>query len=443
MFQPKRQFTLMPHQEETVEWLMKRKGIGLVYGDPGIGKTFIATEFALRSGCRNVLILCPATLKRQWKDEVKKYCGESPIVVDGSQSDRVHGWKSGYRFKVSNYEKVFSDIESINSVDWDLVIFDESHLVNTPAARRTKACKKIRSRMRVALSGDPFPNALWECYSIIDWLSPGYLGQSWPAFRSTWCYVNPEVHGQVLGVTDPKRLKQLIAPFIRRIHKEDVITDLAPKKEVFEWVELDQTERKMYVQLQEELKLTWEGEEKVTVTMLLAMMMRQRQCVDDPMALGIDYDGSKVRKLHEILTDGYDGKTIVFTEFSTLAHRLARKYGGSLISGKLTTTEREIQIQRFKNDPQRTLLFSTAAGGYGLNLTVASRVVHFGVPWNWSRVNQRVSRAWRKGQERTVIEIYLLAKDSVDVKMQKLVEKKRELAAEFDKKKLLEMMIDL
>ena len=439
----KRNFTLMPHQEAAVEWLLSRDGTGLVYGDPGVGKTFISTEYALRADCKNVLIVCPSTLKMQWRDEIRKYCGELAAIVDGASSEeRARGWRSGYRFKITNYEKVMSDLDEIRQVHWDLVVADESHYVNSPVAKRTKAFKAIPAKRRLALSGDPFPNALYEAFSIIDWFQPGFLGKNFYAFKNIWCTPHPAFPGKIVAVREPEKLKRVMSRFIHRIHKEEVLTDLPPKTELFEWVELLEGERAMYEQIKEELRLIFQGKEKLTVTNMLAMFMRLRQIVDDPQVFDILMPSAKAQKLAEILARPTPGKTIVFTEFSTLATRLARQYGGSLISGALSTGERERQLDRFKKDPSVRILFSTAAGGYGLNLTVASRVVHIGVPWNWSRVNQRVARAWRKGQEEAVEEIYLLGKNTVDVRMLKLVESKKELASEFDKAKILKRLLE-
>ena len=426
--------TLDAHQREAVDWLKSRSGQGLVYADAGTGKTFISVAFALESELRKVLIVCPATLKLQWQAEIKKFCGEDAVVIDGSASERRVKWRTGARFHIANYEILYSDSLEVDKFNPDAVIADECHMVNSPTAKRTKAFKRIKSPIRIALSGDPFPNGPWEAYSVMDWIKPGILGANWWSFRAGWCQMHPHIKQAIVGIRDKEAFRRTISPLIHRIHKEEVLVDLPGKKEVFEWVELGDLERKAYEQLEKELRVIVEGKEKLTVTNLLSLILRLRQMIDEPEVFGVEVRPAKQEKLDIIVKDGR--KTLIFTEFSALAHSLSTRYKCPLIAGNVTLPDRNKAVEKFMNDEDCRILVSTAAGGYGLNLTAATRVIHFGLPYNNARVNQRVSRAWRRGQTEEVEEVYLLARRTVDEKILKIVERKKDHEKKFSKSEL-------
>lgn len=416
-------------QDAMVEWLIRMDGRGLLWADAGVGKTFVALEVAKRLlapgnvPAGRVLVLCPSVLKGQWRDEAAKYLGATATVVDGPRERRVEQWREGRFLTIANYDLLDRDIDLILQCGFRMVIADESHMLKSPTAKRYKAFRRIEPEYRLALSGTPIPNDLWEIWTTADWIRPGILGRNFYSFRSAWCVMNPFIPGAIVGYRNEGKLRDVVQSIAFRAVRGDVEGMAGLVTSVVE-VDLSAEEKSRYAQLKDEMRLMVAGKE-LTATNALSQLMRLRQLVDDPRVLGLPEEGTKEKALHGILADGV--KTIVFTEFKTLAARLGDRYGCGVISGDVSSSDRDAALRRFKGDPAARILVSTSAGQYGLNLQEADRVVHFGVPWNWARVDQRASRARRRGREGDVAETFLFARATVDVKMWKLVNRKREL----------------
>lgn len=437
----------MPHQREAVEWLKRRGGRGLVYADAGTGKTFIAVTYCREAAATPTLVLCPASLKFQWREEILRVWPEASLrVIDGDKETRSSIWKlpREFDFTIANYELLGhgDDFEMMKVSQWGAIVCDESHNVNSPTAIRTKALKKLESPCRIALSGDPFPNAPWEAYSIVDWVEPGLLPSSWYAFKSVWCVVHKAFPSKVVGLRDSARFMKAIAPVMFRVEKS-VLTDLPPKSERVVWVDLSTKEREMYDQVLSELRLKVRGEEKFTVTNLVAQITRLRQLVDAPWLFDPELWSTKLDVTVKLVDDQVKkGKVIVFAEFSRVAETMSQLLHCPRIDGSRTPTERAAACKMLQEDPDTKLMVLTAAGGYGLNLTAAKTVIHYGVPWTWARTTQRASRAWRKGQTQEVEEIFVLARGTVDERMWKLVQSKKGMAGKFSREELAAVLLD-
>ena len=405
--------TLMPHQVRAVEWLRSRNGRGLLWMDAGTGKTLTAIAAMKEFGVTSCLVLCPKAVIEQWHKEFERF-----------------GWKPA-RLAVTNYES----LKNIRAIDrYDIVVCDESQLVNNPSAIRTRRLKKIESTYRVALSGTPMPNALWEAWSVIDWLSPGQLLRSFWAFRQSYCKTHPVFPSKIVGWHDgcERKFRHALDFHSFRVRREDVLTDLPDKQTRVVWTELGQDERLRYERLKKECILELSNGDVITPVNVVSKILRLRQLIDDPEALGIERKGSKTRMLEHLLakrTDRLRARTLVFTEFSTAAHSIAGFTGGRAYTGAASMKERKEIVEWFEELPESVIAL-TAAGNLGLNLQAAECVIHFGVPWNWARFEQRGARAHRKGQTKEVEEIVILAKGTVDEMMWKLINEKRKLTTQ-------------
>src|SRR5882724_1632442 len=182
--------TLMPHQERMAEWLLARRGRGLLWADAGTGKTFTALSALQRLGAGGTLILCPASLKDQWESEAARFYGPGvAVAIKGNAEERAKLWMNDALIKIANYDLLNEerDFMLMTSMLWDAVVADECHMINSPAAKRSKRFKKLKPAFRIALSGTPIPNALHEIWNVADWVEPGALGKSFWSFKKSSC----------------------------------------------------------------------------------------------------------------------------------------------------------------------------------------------------------------------------------------------------------------
>lgn len=421
--------TLFPHQQEAIDWLYRHDGCGLIYADVGTGKTFCALGFIQRYSQGKVLIVCPASLVGQWCSEMESF------------------WENSFpgTITVIHYEKLLNDkfLKELASTHWNTIVIDESQTINNPSAKKTKRLKKLKATHRIALSGTPFKNALYECWSVMDWLRPGILGKSFYWFKQNYLRLHPAFHGIVGYLPGAEEyIQKTIAPHIHHIHREEVLKDLPPKNEHYHWVDLSPTHMRLYNELKETLSLEIGSFTKLTVTNVISLIMRLRQLTDLPSALVGECEevGVKSEELWTLLK-GQEGKSLVFSEFATVATALAQSDESSLlITGAVPLKKRQEIVELFKSDPQHHTLYGTRAISAGLNLQCAHTVVHFGLPWTNADLSQRAGRAWRSGQTHAVEEHFILARGTIDEKMYKLIEKKKGVEGKFDKSELLSLL---
>lgn len=403
----------------------------LLWADTGTGKTAAAIECAKRVGARRVLYLCPAILKNQVKSEADAWWPEADAsVVQGTKPMRAGLWASDARFLVSNYEQLQHDLDAVLAYAPDMVVVDECQRLAAPTSKTLKAFRKLDPAYRLAMSGTPAPNALHEFWNMTDWVSPGHFHRTFWEFRSRECRML-SAFPKILGYYDKDKVQSRFMAKVHRVRREDVL-ELPPLVEVRVPCALGKKQREAYERLKAELRLELASGQALTVPNALALLMRLRQMTDLPEALGVDAPSAKTEALAELLDSVSSRKVIVFTEFASVARHLEWKYRSEAVAvtGDTPQGARDAIFERFRSDPKIRLLFLTSAAQYGVNLQAADAVVHYDLPWNDARVDQRVARAWRYGQERPVTSYRIVAEDTVDVKMERLIEGKRKATVE-------------
>ena len=205
---------------------------------------------------------------------------------------------------------------------------------------------------------------------------------------------------------------------------------LPPLEEIRLEVEPDKKLRNYYEKMRATCMLEIKNQERITMPNALALLTRLRELIDCPSILGIlDVVSPKEKVLIDIIKQT-SGKIIVFTEHAKVIRYLQLKFGGLLIDGEVSMKDREQTLRKFKIDKNEKLLFSTAAGAYGLNLTESQTVVHYQLPWNYSRVMQREGRIYRMGQLLPCKSYRIITRGTIDEKMERLIAKKRKLTTD-------------
>ena len=432
-----------PYQRAGIRFLQEslRKFRGtLLADDMGLGKTFQALSLIALSQIRTVLVLCPATVKWVWAEEIEKhYPAISKIVVDGSAAERRKQWASDALMIIAGYEiiiprrrrdedgkwHVVATPEMVARIrDWDLVICDEAAKLKNYRTATAKTVKKLHRRYSLGLSGRPIENRLEELHSIMDFVMPGLLGPGF-LFHQEHCITNR--YGGVVGYRGIETIRHKIAPHYLRRLKDDVLSELPPKTINDVWLEMSNREWRLYEGIKEQILAIIRENPTLRTGNVLTEILRLKQCTDDARLL--DEDGipsTKVKALADLLEASEGHKVVAFTQFKEFAKLVSAEFDSLLLDGDVPVPKRPGLIREFQEGDNQ-LLVSTEAGRYGITLTAADIIVHLDQPWNPATLQQREDRLHRIGQLKNVQVVSFIAKRTIDEYVREIIHRKREL----------------
>ena len=450
---------LRPYQESGFRWLSARCDAdfgGVLADEMGLGKSLQLISLLLARHAERQpapsLIVCPASLVYNWTAEFERFAPELSVVAvaGGAQERRAARLEAfcGHRrvdVLVTSYDLLRIDIDDWSSRRLFICALDEAQYIKNPAALTTRAVKSLKADHRFALTGTPMENRLSELWSIFDFLMPGLLG---PYARFRERFESPIVGGDDAVA---RRLQAIVAPFMLRRLKADVLTDLPDKLESVVYANMDVEQRKLYdaheQRLREELtaqrmfrkerEAARAAGKPVSTVEVLAEITRLRQLCCDPRLVYEDYRGpsAKLDAIVDLVSSAVEGgeKTLVFSQFTSFLELIAerlRKAGIAhySITGATPKKERVRLVDAFNEDDTPAFLVSLKAGGTGLNLTGASVVIHADPWWNAAAQSQATDRAHRIGQTRVVSVEKVVAKNTIEERIVRLQQTKSELA---------------
>lgn len=410
---------------------------------PGLGKT-LQSIAALEDKSR-VLVFCPASLKYGWEGELNKWTNKSVTVVDGPKRKRIEQWRMRTEWTIANYELLLHDFRIIKNEQWDAIVCDEATRISNPEAKTTQALKTLSCPRKIALTGTPVSNTPIDIYSIIDWISRDSLG-TFAQFKSKYCVIDESYYNRVVGYKNLKELSDKVKRFMIRRTKEEVLTDFPPKTVKDIEFHLSDNEQKLYDAIRTALVSEYKNLtiNSRTLNMMPVKMLRLKQCTNHPMLVGEEEKSTKFEVLQDLLEPIVESKekAIIFTQFAEMAKLLyeflGARYTPEIIYGDIDSQRRQDAVERFNEDPMRQVMIMTEAGAYGLNLQAASFVIHFDSPWSVAKLMQREDRAHRIGQDKPVTVYNLIARNTIDQYVMKVLHKKQKASVEIlsDKERL-------
>ncbi|MGA7904237.1 MAG: SNF2-related protein [Terrimicrobiaceae bacterium] len=427
---------LRPYQVQGAEWLLAkaRAGLGALLADEmGLGKTVQALAL-IEVLPGTTLVVCPSSLVWNWKREAERFLPEmSVLALDGPDREKRFASIPAHRLVVTSYALLRRDIERYRGMNFAAVVLDEAQHIKNPDSQNARAACALKAQSRFILTGTPVENSLRDLWSLFAFILPGYLG-SRHDFGDR--YETPLLNGERGSVWD--RLNRRLGPYLMRRRKQEILAELPAKIEQVIEVELGPEQKTAYTQLQQaarvqvdELRNKSSGAARMRV---LTALLRLRQACCDLRLLGIqDAPSSKLNALLELVEETIDGghRALIFSQFTAMLDIIGSALEDAGISfcrlDGSTSNRREV-VDRFQNDERIPLfLISLKAGGVGLNLTAADTVIHFDPWWNPAVEAQATDRAHRIGQRRIVTSIKLIARDTVEERVLRMQEKKREL----------------
>lgn len=441
--------TLRPYQLEGLNWMQTLRELevgGILGDDMGLGKTLqtlahLLTEKQTGRLDLPALAVMPTSLIPNWLDEAARFTPQLKVLaLHGSARQKDFASLAEYDLVLTTYALLPRDLEVLQPQVWSVLILDEAQNIKNPVSKAAQAARDLKSRQRLCLSGTPLENHLGELWSQFHFLLPGWLGDSKTFNRDYRTPIEKHANSDRM-----QHLTARIKPFLLRRKKDQVATELPPKTEIVHWVDLSDGQRDVYEtvrvamdkKVRDEIALNGVGRSQIII--LDALLKLRQVCCDlrlvkttitaKSLRSGSGKLISLMEMLEELLSEGR--KILLFSQFTSMLALIEeelqqRDLGYSLLTGD--TTDRRTPVKDFQSGKVPLFLISLKAGGTGLNLTAADTVIHFDPWWNPAVENQATDRAYRIGQNKPVFVYKLIARGTVEEKIQALQQEKAALA---------------
>jgi superfamily II DNA or RNA helicase len=429
---------LRDYQRTGVAWfaaLAEQKLGGILADEMGLGKTVQMLAFLqLRRGQGPALIVCPTSLLANWEREAARFTpGLRVLLIDGTQRAEKIAQLSQFDLGLTSYGLLRRDVGLYADIEFDSVVLDEAQHIKNPDTQNAQAAFNLKSRQRFVLTGTPVENSVRDLWSLMHFVAPGYLGS-----RNDFSehYEKPLARGPEPALQ--RRLARRIRPFLLRRRKADVVKELPAKIEQIIPCDLGPTQRATYDALLREIQagISAGPNDGATRMRMLTGLLRLRQACCDLRLLGLPPgdNSAKLDLLEELLGEIIDGghRVLIFSQFVqmlALVRQRLEESGTAFCYLAGQTKDRQQEVDRFQNhETIPVFLISLKAGGVGLNLSAADTVIHFDPWWNAAVEAQATDRTHRIGQTKVVTAYKLIARATVEEKILRLQERKRELA---------------
>jgi superfamily II DNA or RNA helicase len=438
------QAQLREYQRTGLSWMQFLREYefgGILADDMGLGKTIqtLAHILAEKEAGRldaPALVVAPTSLMGNWQAEAARFApGLRVLLLHGKERQALFDQVGGADLVLTTYALLGRDEEALRKHRYHLLILDEAQYIKNSRAKAAQVVRLLDARHRLCLTGTPVQNHLGELWSQFHFLMPGLLGdeKSFNAgFRKPIEQQGDSLRKELLV----RRLK----PFMLRRTKDKVATELPPKTEIVLPVDLGGAQRDLYetVRLAMDRKVREEidrkGLARSQIVILDALLKLRQVCCDPRLLKGAGAAGSaKLEALMELLETllSEGRKVLVFSQFTSMLALIgdelrARGVEFALLTGD--TVDRAAPIAAFQQGEVGVFLISLKAGGVGLNLTAADTVIHYDPWWNPASENQATDRAWRIGQAQPVFVYKMIARGTLEEKIQDMQRRKGELA---------------
>ncbi|MBK8922740.1 MAG: DEAD/DEAH box helicase family protein [Saprospirales bacterium] len=435
---------LFPYQKRGV-WFAANAGRCLLADEMGLGKTIQAIGAAellqRKMGIQRVLVVCPTSLKYQWKSEIEKFTQASVHVVEGLQTKRIKQYeKAEAFFYIASYNTITSDAEYLQILGADLLIIDEAQRIKNFRTKVSIQLKKVRTPYCFVLTGTPLENKLEDLYAVTQFVDQYKLP---PLYRFLERYQILGDNGQVRGYKNLREIGEILSGCLIRRVKKEVLRDLPERLDKILFVPMTQQQKDIHCDLADavaRLVAKWRRFHFLNETdrrMLILCLSQMRMVADSTFILDQQtrFD-TKIGELlcifEEAMADP-DQKIVVFSQWERMTRLVAqeldaRDTGYAYLHGGIPSADRADLLTRFREDPDCRVFLSTDAGGVGLNLQSASLLINLDIPWNPAILEQRIGRIHRMGQTDNVTVINMVAAESIEQRMLGVLEFKSSMA---------------
>ena len=410
------------------------------------GKSMVACMLTLGLDAKRVLIACPLRVVPVWMTQFERHVSAPVVIIGldedaGSVADKRAVTEEKMRLAeargvpfvcVINYDSAWREpfAQWAEKQSWDLVIADEAHRLKAPGGKASLFFKRLRphSRVRVAMTGTPMPHGITDVYAVARFADPTIYGPSFSAFRQKYCVMGGYQKKQITGYQRLDEFEALLSRFTFRVGKE--VLDLPPETHVTYHCELSAEALRVYRDLEDDF-VAEVRDGRITVSNALVKLLRLQQVTggwvktDDGQYHRVD--SAKQKLLADTLEDiGKDEPVVVFCRFHADLDAV-HEACGSVGYTSLELSGRRDELKRWQDGEAQVLAAQISAGGVGVDLTRARYSAYYSLSFSLGEYDQALSRVHRPGQTRPVEHIHLVARNTVDVKILRALEKRAEV----------------
>jgi superfamily II DNA or RNA helicase len=431
---------LLPYQLDGIAFAAGA-GRAILADDMGLGKTIqgigVAELLAREANVRKVLVVCPTSLKSQWRSEIRRFSRRSVEIVSGTAKDRPLTYAGDAFFTICNYEQVLRDIAHIERARWDLVILDEGQRIKNWEAKTSRVVKGLASRFALVLSGTPLENRLDDLHSVVEFVDPHALG---PQFRFFHRHRRVDGDGKLVGYKNLDELRESLRPILLRRTRESVRLELPERTTEIVRIapsaqqkDIHDAQMRVVAKIVRKPYLTEMDLLRLRASLLMCRMAANATFLVDKIAPGTSTKLERLDGLIEEIVSEPDRKVVLFSEWTTMLDLIEpllrkRRLDFVRLDGSVPQKQRAEIVARFQSDPRARFFLTTNAGSTGLNLQAANTIVNVDLPWNPAVLEQRIARAHRMGQARPVNVYVLVTEDTLEENLLGTLSAKRDLA---------------
>jgi len=418
----------LEHQKEAIQKLVENKKF-ILADDMGLGKTTSTIIAALESGSKKVLIICPATLKINWKREIENYSDKSVYIAEGKN------FSTDADFVIINYDiiKNFHDTKKkgesqILDANFDLVVVDEAHYIKNATAQRTKLINDIVKKVDRLwlLTGTPMTSRPIDYFNLLS-LIESPVAKNWMAYAIRYCQgyqfnVGGRKVWNVMGASNLEELRDRTVGLTLRRLKENVL-DLPDKIITPVYLRL---KSKMYEEIMGEYYDWYDKnpEESKSLTVQFTKLTKIRQVIADEKIT------QTIELAENIVEQGK--KVIIFCNFTDSLNKICEHFGKSAVKldGSMSKPERQHSVDSFQeSDKVNVFVGNIKAAGVGITLTAAEAVIFNDLSFLPSDHAQAEDRAYRYGQKNNVLVYYPIFENTIEGIIYDILNNKKQVIA--------------
>lgn len=432
------QATLRDYQVEGFQWMVRLDAWGAgacLADDMGLGKTIQTIAFLLYKAEQGAsLIVAPVSVIPNWQKELKRFAPTLNVYTLNEESDRKEAVQrvGAYDVMLTSYGLLTNEEEALVDKKWNIICLDEAHIIKNRETKTSAVAMKLVSGSRLILTGTPIQNYLGELWNLFQFINPGLLG-SYDQFNTKFIVPIEQAHNK-----DCQQLiKRIVQPFMLRRTKAEVVEELPDKTEIMRPVKLSEAEMAAYEVMRSKAEEAVGKAGQVNIN-TLSEITRLRQAACDMVLVEKKWTegSSKIAAFLELTEEIVEGgnRVLVFSQFTSflaLVEEALKKHPKLkyiMLDGSTPVKKREQYVSDFQKGKYPIFLISLKAGGLGLNLTGANYVIHLDPWWNPAIEQQATDRAYRIGQQQKVTVYHLIAEHTIEEKILRLHQTKRDLA---------------
>ena len=435
---------LFEYQKKGVFFTLQA-GRCLLADDMGLGKTIqaIAAAELFRKICAvsRVLIICPTSLKYQWRSEIERCTGEHATLIEGNATKRAEMYRSVTNsYIIISYSNVLTDFTSVQSLGVGMIILDEAQKIKNLKSKISQKVKQLDSEYAIALTGTPLENRLEELYSIMQFVNSYSLG---PFYKFMSEYQVKDQNGKITGYRNLHQISVRLNKVMLRRTRSQVLDQLPERTVKNQLVSITPHQMKIHNGSRMDIAILiekWKRNKslhEIDRQRLLASLNTMRMVCDSTFLIDRNsHHDTKVliavEMIEEVINQGNE-KIVVFSQWEKMTRLICQELQKRDIEflylhGQVSAKERGKMLETFVRSDVPRVFISTDAGSTGINLQRASVVINLDIPWSPAILEQRISRVHRLGQNRKVQVVNLIAADTIEQKMLDVISFKDSLA---------------